>query len=58
MKDAGIQVQMISQSAMSINIAFLVNNDQIPAGVNALHETFFGKRAEPAAAGAVAGPAR
>ncbi|MBI2919643.1 MAG: aspartate kinase [Planctomycetes bacterium] len=58
MKDAGLQVQMISQSAMSINIAFLVNNDQIPAGVNALHETFFGKRAEPAPAGAVAGPAR
>ena len=56
MKDAGIQVQMISQSAMSINIAFLVNNDQIPAGVNALHQTFFGKRIEPAAV--VAGPAR
>lgn len=44
---AGIGVQMISQSAMNINIAFLVNNDQIGPAVRALHSTFFGT---PAAA--------
>ena len=42
LRDAQIGVQMISQSAMNINIAFLVNNDQIAPAVNALHVTFFG----------------
>jgi len=56
MREAGIRVQMISQSALNINIAFLVNNDQLSLAVNALHDTFFGKKAEEA--GVAAGAAR
>lgn len=54
LRDAGIQVQMISQSAMNINITFLVNNDQVPRTVAVLHETFFG----PGAAALEAASAR
>jgi aspartate kinase len=43
--DAGIHAQVISQSAMNINIAFLVNNDQVHGAVNALHDVFHARTA-------------
>jgi aspartate kinase len=52
LRDASIGVQMISQSAMNINIAFLVNNDQVSPAIAALHETFFGKGVLASPAGA------
>lgn len=39
--DAGVNIQMISQGANEINIAFLVNNEDIKPAVKALHATFF-----------------
>lgn len=39
---AGVNIQMISQGASEINIAFLVNNSDIERAVRALHAEFFG----------------
>jgi aspartate kinase len=39
---AGVSIQMISQGASEINIAFLVGNDDIVSSVKALHSEFFG----------------
>ncbi|MBN2419424.1 MAG: aspartate kinase [Deltaproteobacteria bacterium] len=38
---AGVNLQMISQGASEINLAFLVDNKEIPATVKALHGEFF-----------------
>ena len=38
---AGVNVQMISQGAAEINVAFVINNDEIAAAVTALHREFF-----------------
>ncbi|HHN47169.1 MAG TPA: ACT domain-containing protein, partial [Planctomycetes bacterium] len=40
---AGVNIQMISQGASEINISFVVNNEDIPKTVQALHEELFGK---------------
>ncbi len=42
MKRAGINVQMISQGATRINLAFLIDNPEVPSAVAALHDMFFG----------------
>ncbi len=42
MKQAGINVQMISQGATRINLAFLIENKEVPSAVAALHDMFFG----------------
>jgi aspartate kinase len=39
--DAGVNIQMISQGASEINIAFLVDNPDISNAVRALHGEFF-----------------
>ena len=39
--EAGVNIQLISQGASEINIAVLVNNEDIEPTVRALHETFF-----------------
>jgi len=39
---SGISIQLISQGASEINIAFLVENDDIASAVKALHSEFFG----------------
>ena len=38
---ADVSIQMISQGASEINITFLIDNKEIPAVVNALHDEFF-----------------
>jgi aspartate kinase len=43
--DAGVNVQMISQGANEINIAFLIDNGDIARAVRALHEELFGRGA-------------
>jgi len=40
--DAGVNIQMISQGASEINIAFLIDNADITRAVRALHAEFFG----------------
>jgi aspartate kinase len=40
---AGVNLQMISQGASEINLAFLVDNSEIPATVQGLHREFFEK---------------
>ncbi|MCX7803893.1 MAG: aspartate kinase [Planctomycetota bacterium] len=40
--EAGVNIRMISQGASEINIAFLVDNKDIPATVKSLHRRFFG----------------
>jgi aspartate kinase len=40
---AGVKAQMVSQSASQINVAFLVNNSEIPAAVKSLHGLLMGK---------------
>ncbi len=37
----GIQVQMVSQGASKVNISFIVNDQEAPEVVKALHKTFF-----------------
>jgi aspartate kinase len=39
--EAGVNIQMISQGANEINIAFLVDNNDIAPAVRALHDRFF-----------------
>ena len=39
--DAGVNVRMISQGAREINIAFVVEERDIPTAVRALHKAFF-----------------
>ncbi len=39
--DAGVNVRMISQGAREINIAFVVEEGDIPTAVRALHKAFF-----------------
>ncbi|MHC4253025.1 MAG: aspartate kinase [Planctomycetota bacterium] len=39
--DAGVNIRMISQGASEINIAFLVDNEDIEKTVRALHDEFF-----------------
>jgi aspartate kinase len=55
-KKRGIRVQMVSQGASKVNISFIVDDDQSPALVQALHAHFFApvkggakKRTKPAA---------
>lgn len=38
---AGVNIQMISQGASEINIAFIVNNEDIGPAVRSLHKEFF-----------------
>jgi aspartate kinase len=40
----GVSIQMISQGASEINITFLIDNQEIPTVVRALHAEFFGAR--------------
>jgi aspartate kinase len=40
-KEAGVNVRMISQGAREINIAFLIRNGDIDPTVRALHKAFF-----------------
>ncbi|MHC4915270.1 MAG: aspartate kinase [Planctomycetota bacterium] len=40
-RDAKVNVRMISQGAREINVAFLIRNDDIDATVKALHREFF-----------------
>ncbi len=40
-RDAGVNVRMISQGAREINIAFLIKDQDIDSTVNALHREFF-----------------
>lgn len=42
---AGVSIQLISQGASEINIAFLVDNNDITAAVRVLHAEFFGSDA-------------
>jgi aspartate kinase len=42
MKDAGVNVDMISQGASKINLAFVINSSDVTAAVQALHARFFG----------------
>ena len=42
-RDAGVNVRMISQGAREINIAFLIRNEDIDRTVRALHREFFEK---------------
>ncbi|MBN1204587.1 MAG: aspartate kinase [Myxococcaceae bacterium] len=39
---AGVNVEMISQGASEINISCVVQEDQAAAGLNAVHDSFFG----------------
>ena len=39
---AGVSIRLISQGASEINIAFLVENEDITSAVRALHVEFFG----------------
>jgi hypothetical protein len=41
-RDAGVQVQMVSQGASKVNISFIVNDEETPELVKALHRHFFG----------------
>ena len=41
LKDAGVNVLMISQGASKINLAFVVADGDVPKAVSALHERFF-----------------
>lgn len=41
MRDAGVNILMISQGASKINVAFVVKNDDAAKAVQALHRTFF-----------------
>lgn len=38
-----VKIQMISQGASAINITFVINEDQLPEAVRALHDAFFRK---------------
>jgi aspartate kinase len=40
---AGVSLQMISQGASEINITFLIENDEVPQTIGALHKEFFGE---------------
>jgi aspartate kinase len=40
-RDANVNVRMISQGAREINVAFMISNDDIDATVRALHREFF-----------------
>jgi aspartokinase len=40
-RDAGVNVRMISQGAREINVAFLIRDADIDATVRALHKEFF-----------------
>lgn len=42
MKDAGVNVDMISQGASKINLAFVINASDVTPAVQALHARFFG----------------
>jgi len=39
----GVPVQMVSQGASKVNISFIVNDEEVPEVVNALHADFFEK---------------
>ncbi|MDR0587317.1 MAG: aspartate kinase [Treponema sp.] len=41
-RDMGVQVQMVSQGASKVNISFIVNDEEAPELVKALHRHFFG----------------
>lgn len=41
LKEAGVNVHMISQGASKINVAFIVDNDGMVTAVRALHKKFF-----------------
>jgi aspartate kinase len=41
--ESGVNIQMISQGASEINIAFMVNNEDIKPAIQALHREFFEK---------------
>jgi aspartate kinase len=41
LKDAGVNVLMVSQGASKINVAFVVKNDDAHKSVQALHQRFF-----------------
>jgi len=38
-----VKVRMISQGASAINITFVIDTDQLPEAIRALHDAFFGK---------------
>jgi aspartate kinase len=43
-EDAKVKVQMISQGASKVNISFIVNDDEAPELVKALHNFFFTRK--------------
>jgi aspartate kinase len=42
LKDAGVNSLMISQGASKINLAFVINTEDVPTAIRALHQKFFG----------------
>jgi aspartate kinase len=42
LRDAGVNILMISQGASKINLAFVINVGDVPGAVRALHDKFFG----------------
>ncbi|MDR0402368.1 MAG: aspartate kinase [Treponema sp.] len=43
-RGVGVQVQMVSQGASKVNISFIVNDEEAPELVKALHRHFFGEK--------------
>lgn len=42
LRDAGVNILMISQGASKINLAFVINHEDVPNAIRALHQKFFG----------------
>lgn len=42
LRDAAVNINMISQGASKINLAFVINTEDVPVAIRALHQKFFG----------------